>query len=57
MKSGGGRGIDEEGKMRDRGVDWTTALATAGSIVGSIALFISLYVAVSLPVAETLARL
>lgn len=43
--------------MREKGIDWTTTLATAVSIVGSIALFVSLYAAVSLPVAETLSRL
>ncbi len=43
--------------MRDGGKDWTTILATAASVVGSIVVFVSLYAAVSLPVVETLARL
>lgn len=43
--------------MRDRGIDWATTLATAASIVGSVAVFVTLYAALSLPVVETLARL
>ena len=43
--------------MKERGIDWPTTLATAASIVGSIAVFVSLYAALSLPVVETLARL
>lgn len=42
--------------MRERRIDWTTMLATAASVVGSIVVFVSLYAAVSLPVLETLAR-
>ncbi len=43
--------------MEGKRIDWATLVMTVVSVVGSAAAFVGLYVALSLPVIQTLQRL